>query len=177
MTKQIFSNCTMFLVLGFAAALTNASAQGTASPQETPGLEGVWFAVVTPVTCDTHVPLPSTVPPGPFRGLNMFSHDGSMTNEAAFLTPGIPPRSGGVGTWQHTQAQLYTATFRFFRYKDDGSFLAMRKVTLKTIMLYGGQFTSFDEFQDFDDHNNPMQPTPGGPPTSGCNIENAVRVQ
>jgi hypothetical protein len=139
MTKQIFSNCTMFLVLGFAATLTNASAEGT------PGLEGIWFAVVTPVTCDTHVPLPSTVPPGPFRGLNMFSHDGSMTNEAAFFMQGIPPRSGGLGTWQHTQAQMYTATFRFFRYKADGTFLAMRRVTLKTIMLNRDSFLSWPD--------------------------------
>ena len=171
MKKLTFRNRTMFLVLGFAAALTNASAQST------PGLEGVWFSVVTPVNCDTHLPLPSTVPPGPFRGLNMYSHDGSMTNEAAFFMQGIPPRSGGLGAWRHTQTQTYTAEFRFFRYKNDGTFLAMRKVTMETINLNGDQFTSFDTFQDFDANDNPLPPIPGGPPTSGCNIENAARVQ
>jgi hypothetical protein len=171
MNKQIVVNCMMLLVPVFAATLTSASAQ------EKPGLEGVWFAIITPANCDTHLPLPSTVPPGPFRGLNMFSHDGSMTNEAAFFMQGIARRSGGLGSWRHTQGQNYTATFRFFRYKDDGTFLSIRRVTLKTIALSGDQFISFDEFQDFDDFDRPQQPIPGGQPTSGCNIENATRVQ
>jgi len=165
MKKQSFRTC-MILTLGLAAGLTNASAQ------ETPGLEGVWLSFVTPVSCDLpHLPVPNGVP---FRGLNMFSHDGSMTNEAAFFMAGIPRKSGGLGGWRHTEAQMYTATFRFFRYKDDGTFLGMRQVTLETITLNGDQFTSFDRFQDFD-ASFPPQPIQG-PGTSGCNIETEIRV-
>ena len=106
MKKRILSSCTLFLVLGFAIAPTSASAQ------ETPGLEGVWFAHITPVDCQTG----NVIPNAPsFRGLNMFSHDGSMTNDAAFPVPTLL-RSSGLGTWQHTQAQTYTLAFRFFRY-------------------------------------------------------------
>jgi hypothetical protein len=159
MEKRIFSSCTLFLVVGFAAVLTTASAQ------ETPGLEGVWVADVTPVDCQTGVVIPNAPS---FRGLNMFSHDGSFTNEAAFPVP-TPLRSAGLGTWQHTQAQTYTTTFRFFRYNADGSFMAMRKVSV-TIVLNGDQYTSSDKFQDFDLNNNPL-------PTMGCNTERAMRVQ
>lgn len=159
MKKRIFGSCTLFVVLSFAAALTSASAQ------ETPGLEGVWFSDITPVDCQTGAVIPNAPI---FRGLNMFSHDGSFTNEAAFPVP-TARRSSGLGTWRHTQAQTYTSTFRFFRYNADGSFLAMRKVSI-TIVLNGDQFTSFDKFQDFDADNNPL-------PTTGCNIERAIRVQ
>lgn len=159
MKKRIFGSCTLFLVVGFAAALTTASAQ------ETPGLEGVWFAHITPVDCQTG----NVIPNAPsFRGLNMFSHDGSLTNDAAFPVPTLL-RSSGLGTWQHTQAQTYTLAFRFFRYNADGSFAAMRRVT-QTLVVNGDQYTSVDHFQDFDLNNNPL-------PTTGCNIESAIHVQ
>jgi len=108
----------------------------------------------------------------------MFSHDGSLTSEAAFPVPS-PLRSSGLGSWQHTQGHVYTASFRFFRYQEGGpglvSFLVMRLVTI-TILLNGNQFTSFDQFQDYDADNKPLPP--GGPmPTSGCNIQTATRLQ
>jgi len=96
------------------------------------------------------------------------THDGSLTNDAAFPVPTLL-RSSGLGTWQHTQAQTYTLSFRFFRYNDDGSFAAMRRVA-QTLVVNGDQYNSVDRFQDFDLNNNPL-------PTTGCNIENAVRVQ
>jgi len=98
----------------------------------------------------------------------MFGHDGSLTNEAAFLTSS-PRRSSGLGAWRHAQAQTYTGAFRFFRYNADGSLMVMRRVAT-TILLNGDQFTSFDKFQDFDANNNPL-------PTTGCNIVTATRVQ
>ena len=159
MKQRIFSSSTLLLVLGFAAMVTNASAQAT------PGIEGVWFAHITPVDCQTG----NVIPNAPsFRGLNMFSHDGSITNDAAFQVPTLL-RSSGLGTWRHTQAQAYTLAFRFFRYNADGTFAAMRKVT-QTLVVNGDQYNSVDRFQDFDLNNNPL-------PTTGCNIENAVRVQ
>ena len=169
MKKGIFRSCTI-LVLGFAATQTIASAQERRDAEETPGIEGVWFVVVTPVDCNTHQVIPNTVS---FRALNMFSHDGSFTNDAALLVPNTPRRSSGLGRWQHTQGQMFTATFQFFRYNPDNTFLVMRQVTLKTITLNGDQFTSFDQFQDFDANLNPI--TSVG--SQGCNIETARRLQ
>ena len=165
MKKRIFSY-TLFLVLSFAAGLTSASAQ------ETPGIEGVWFTVVTPVGCHPGAIIP-TVPS--FRGLYMFGHDGSLTNEAAFLVPTpnfTPLRSGGVGAWRHTQGHMYAGAFRFFRYNPDGTFLAMRKVST-IILLNDDRFTSMDMFQDYDADNNPIT----GAGSSGCNTVTATRVQ
>src|SRR5439155_5532033 len=100
--KRILGSCTI-LLLGLAATQTIAPAQAT------PDLEGIWYNVVTPVDCTLHIP---TGAPS-FHLLLMFSHDGSLTTEAAFPV-GSPLRSGAVGSWQHTQGHMYTATFRFF---------------------------------------------------------------
>jgi len=158
MKKRIIQSCAI-LVLVLTAMQTAASAQ------ETPGIEGVWFADVTSVNCQTGAVVPG-VPS--FRGLYMFGHDGSLTNEAAFLVPS-PRRSSGLGIWQHTQARTYTSVFRFFRYNTDGSFMVLRKVT-STIVLNGDQFTSMDTFQDYDANNNSIAST-------GCSIVTAIRQQ
>ncbi len=135
MKRHIFRGGAI-LVLALAASLATASAQ------DGPGLQGTWFANVTNIDCQSKVPLSS------FRALYMFGHDGSYTTEAAFFAPS-PRRSSGLGSWQHAQAQSYTAVFWFFRYNADGSFLATREVT-QTIQLNGDQFTSFDQFTEYD---------------------------
>src|ERR1043166_6405522 len=135
--KSIF-NCTMILMLSVAAMHTIAYAQ------ERPGLEGVWLGVLTPINCQTGARV------GPdSHVLHMFGHDGSLTNESANLvaTP-ASRRSSGLGRWQHTQAQTYTAAFQFFVYNPDESFLVLRRVSL-TITLAGNYFTSVNQSQDY----------------------------
>src|SRR5689334_317306 len=100
MKSRILRCCTI-LGLGLVATVASADDGGN--------LEGVWFAVVTPVNCTTHAPIPGVMP---FRGLYLFGHDGSLTNEAAFLGATVA-RSSGVGAWQHTQAQSYASAFWF----------------------------------------------------------------
>ena len=156
MKKSILRGC-MFALLALAATQTRVSAQAT------PGLDGTWFNVVIPADCQTFNPIPGAPT---FRGLYLFGHDGSLTNEAAFFVV-TPRRSSGLGTWRHTQAQSYAGSFQFFRYNPDGSFLSLRKVTT-TIELNGDQFTTKDMFQDFDANNVPTQST-------GCNIVVATR--
>jgi hypothetical protein len=178
MKKRVFRSGILVLALGAIHMIVSGQGQANPTDQASNGIEGVWFAVVTPVTCSKpHLPLPNAVS---FRGLNMFSHDGSFTNEAAFPAA-APLRSSGLGGWQHTQANMYTTTFRFFRYQETVpgmvSFQVMRKVTI-TLALDGDTFSSFDEFQDYGADNNPLPPSvPPAPPTSGCNIETAFRVR
>jgi hypothetical protein len=156
MKNRIVRSCTI-LVLGLAATQTIASAQ------EMPGIEGVWLANLTSINCQTRVPLPGIT----LRGLFMFSHDGSLTTEAAFFAPS-PRRSSGLGEWRHAQAHTYTATFQFFRYNADGSFFSMRKVTL-TIDRNGDQFTSSDKVEEFNADNVLV--------STGCATETATRAQ
>ena len=140
MKKRIFGS-SILLVLGLAATQVIASAQDSA------GLEGLWLTNVTPADCQTFNPV------GPaFRALYMFSHDGSLTTEAAFLTAS-PRRSTGLGTWRHAHGQTYTSTFWFFRFNTDGSFFSTREVT-STIQLIGTQFTTMDKVEEYDANNN-----------------------
>jgi hypothetical protein len=157
--KRTFGSCTI-LFLGLAAMQMIASAQAT------PGLDGIWYADVTPVDCNTGLVIPNAPT---FRGLYMFGHDGSLTNEAAFPVPN-PRRSSGLGAWGHTQGQMYAGAFRFFRYNPDGSFLTLRRVTT-TIVLNGDHFVSMDIFQDFDADNHPISAAG----SSGCNTVAATR--
>jgi hypothetical protein len=156
--KRILGSCTI-LLLGLVATQTIASAQAT------PGLEGVWSGEITPVNCQTGMPIDAL----PFHVLHMFGHDGSFTNESANLvaTP-ASRRSSGVGHWQHTQAQTYTAAFQFFVYNPDESFMLLRRVSL-TITLAGDSFTSVNQVQDFDWYNQLV--------SMGCTISTAKRIQ
>jgi hypothetical protein len=154
MKKRILGSCTM-LVLGLAAMQTVASAQ------ETPGLEGIWIANVTNRDCQTGAPGPA------FRALYMFSHDGSLTTEAAFFAPS-PRRSSGLGAWRHTQGNTYAAQFWFFRYNPDGSFFSTREVTV-TIELHGDQFTTMDKVEEYDAGGRLI--------STGCAASTAARPQ
>src|SRR4029077_16933777 len=77
--KRIFGSCTI-LFLSLLALQTMAPAQDTSSLGVS-GLEAIWYAEVTPIDCHTHLVIPNAPV---FRGLYMFGHDGSLTNEAAF---------------------------------------------------------------------------------------------
>jgi len=157
MKKRIFRICTI-LVLGLAAMQTIALAD-----DDSPGIEGLWFANGTPADCQTLTPLGPTG----LRALYMFSHDGSLTTEAAFFGPS-PRRSTGLGAWRHAQGRTFTSTFWFFRYNQDGSFLEMREVTLN-IQLNGDQFTTVDKVDVYDANGQLI--------STGCAISRATRAQ
>jgi hypothetical protein len=153
MKKSIFRGA--ILVIGLAASLAIASAQ------DTPGLEGTWFANVTNIDCQSSTPIST------FRALYMFSHDGSYTSEAAFFAPS-PRRSSGLGAWQHSQAHTYSAIFWFFRYNPDGSFFSTREVT-QTIQLNGDQFSSMDKVTEYDANDHVI--------STGCAVSIGKRAQ
>jgi len=83
------------------------------------------------------------------RALNLFIHDGSLTETAVNVL-----RTPSVGTWRHLEGQTYTSTFTFYRYNPDGTFASRAKVT-RTIELNndGSKFTSTGTVEDFDANN------------------------
>jgi len=151
MKKALVTAC-MMLILGVAPTHAMAWAE------EGSGLDGVWRVSVTVRTCDTGDLIRNV------RAMNLFIHDGSMTETAASAL-----RSSSVGTWRHLQDRTYEATFRFFRYTPDGGFASTAKV-MRTITLSddGRRFTSQGKVEDFDG---------GGASISvGCSTETAIRV-
>lgn len=135
------------VALVIAAAPTIVSAQEPAddehSRREVSGIEGVWSSNVTIRDCQSGDVIRSV------RALNLFIHDGSLTETAVNVL-----RTPSVGTWRHLEGHTFTSTFTFFRYNLDGTFASRAKVT-RTIKLRedGGEFTTTGTVEDFDANN------------------------
>ena len=140
-------------------ALVLATSNATASAERAPRLQGVWNVSVAVRNCDTGQVIRQ------FHALNLYIHDGSMTETAAnFL------RTPSVGTWRRVHDDTYTSMFEFFRYNPDGSFATLARVT-RTIELNedGGRFTSTGRVEDFNADSVRV--------AIGCSTETAVRAQ
>jgi hypothetical protein len=139
-------------------ALGLAGAQPSAADQPT-HLQGVWHVSVEVRNCETGEIVRT------LRALNMFVHDGSMTETAANIL-----RGPSVGTWRRVQHDTYTSMFEFFRFNPDGTFASTARVT-RTIELAndGMEFTSTGTVEDFNAQNVRV--------SVGCATETAVRAQ
>ena len=146
MKKPILRSSAIAALL-LAATQTIVSAQETADAEharkEIPGIEGVWTANVSIRDCQTGDVIRSV------RALNLFIHDGSLTETAVNVL-----RTPSVGTWKHLEGQTFNSTLTFFRYNPDGAFASRAKVT-RTIELSedGSEFTSTGTVEDFDANN------------------------
>lgn len=67
-------------------------------------------------------------------------------------------RTPSVGAWTHDHDQVYSATFWFFRYNNDGTFASVAK-----------QFTSTGTTEDLDANNVLISKV--------CAVETATRLQ
>jgi hypothetical protein len=140
-------------------ALVLAAPNATASEEHAPRLQGVWNVSVTVRNCDTGQAIRQV------HALNLYIHDGSMTETAAnFL------RTSSVGTWRHVHDDTYTSMFEFFRYNPDGTFASLARVN-RTIELneQGTRFTSTGTVEDFNAQSVRV--------AIGCSTEIAARAQ
>lgn len=154
MNKQTVERFAI-LVLGFAAAFTNASAQ------ETPGIEGPWIAHVAVHDCQTGAVVRTV------RELALFTHGGSFTQAAATITGSPNPRTGAVGAWRHATGKTYSVTFQFIGLTPAGTFATMALGT-RTIELNDDQWTSNDLVRFVDANGNLL--------ASVCSTVAAVRA-
>ena len=162
MKKRILRSSAMAALL-LAATQTIVSAQETADDEhcrkEARSIEGVWTANVTIRDCKTGDVIRSV------RALNLFIHDGSLTETAVNVL-----RTPSVGTWRHVEGQTYASTFNFFRYNPNGTFASRAKVT-RSIELSddGSGFTTTDTVADFDANDALISTT--------CATETATRPE
>lgn len=89
-------------------------------------VEGVWRTLVTPVNCQTGVPLAPAFP-----GLFTFNEGGTMSeygiSPGQVQTPAL--RSPGHGVWQRQHGRNYSFKFVFLRYDANGAFIGSQKIT------------------------------------------------
>ena len=133
MTKMMF-RVLAAIAIAFTGSQTLLFAQGAHSP------EGTWDLNVTVVNCQTGA-LIRTV-----NSLQMYSHDGSLTETANTAT-----RGGSVGKWTHVDGDTYTTQFWFFRYNPDGTFKSMAEGLNKLELSGDGtHFTASGSVTDYD---------------------------
>ncbi len=141
------------LALGLAATQATVSAEGPSH------LNGLWNVSVTIRNCETGELIRNV------RALNLFVHDGSMSE-----TSSNSRRSNSLGTWGHLRDNIYTSMFEFFRYNPDGTFATTARVIRRIeLSADGTQFDTTGTVEDFDAQNVRV--------SVGCSTETAVRAQ
>ena len=153
--KKIF----LTAIFGVAVAIALTVAEVPVFAQYAQTLEGAWRVTVTIRNCETAAPMRTVL------ALNTFVPGGSIFETAnGFL------RSPSHGTWQKIAGHDYTATFMFFTFNPDGSWLGSNKIT-RTITLSGDHqtFTAIASIGVFDASGKLI--------ATGCATEAAQRFE
>ena len=130
---------------------TQSFVSGQISEKQERTIEGVWRTVVTPLNCQTGLPVAPSFP-----GLFTFNKGGTMAEYG--ISPGLTPalRSPGHGIWQHEEGwQDYSFKFTFYRYNASGVFIGSQRVT-GTLQLgeSGDDFTTSSAIEVLDANDN-----------------------
>jgi hypothetical protein len=137
------------LVLAVTLSLTPAQASDDSS--ESGKLEGTWFTQASIRDCTTGAVLRT------FSALNTFASGGTLTDTTAAVSPAL--RSPGLGTWEKTYGQMYSATSLAFLFNPAGAWTGTQRLT-HSIRFNGDaiEFTSTNEIFN----------TSGTVTTTGC---------
>ena len=132
--------CRISMVFALGLAVSPMLLPAQDRDRDKNSIEGTWDVSVIVKDCQTGA-LIRTV-----RSLQMFIHDGSVTE-----TANTAARGSSLGNWRHTEGQNYDAKYWFFRYKPDGTFASFAKVVDNiTVNSAGTEFDSSGTVQDFD---------------------------
>jgi hypothetical protein len=146
-------------IFGTGVAVVLTVSQVSVFAQDAQTLEGSWQVTVTIRSCQSGAPTRTVL------ALNTFLPGGSMFETAnGFL------RSPSHGTWRKIAARDYNATFIFFTFNPDGTWLGSNRIT-RTITLSEDHktFTAIASFGVFDASGKLI--------TTGCATEAAQRLE
>ena len=105
---------------------------------------GVWNVAVTVVDCTTGALIRKV------QSVQMYHPDGAFTE-----TTNTGTRGSSIGYWYQEEGQIYGASYFFFRYNPDGSFLSFAKAANAiTLSADNSQFTVSATIKDYDANNN-----------------------
>jgi hypothetical protein len=154
MIKHIFRACP---VAGLSFVLAQVAWGQNGPPQSR--IEGVWQVNVAVNNCTTGALIRAV------HAMNMFLADGKMTETAGnFL------RSNSLGSWSYLGDQKFSATFRFFRYDQNGNVASIAVVEQVDVLSRdGNSFTSNGTVTDYNVDT-------GAFITQGCAVETATRL-
>jgi hypothetical protein len=170
---------TILKTLGFALLTlaifgpAGASAQELASADQstsTPALrkgtgaravEGAWNVRMSPVNCETGVPLLT------FDKLLTFMQGGTLQEDSVGSAP--LPRSSGHGAWQYEGEQTFSYTNQFFRFNLDGTYNSRTVARFQIVMQSENSYTGTAQIRVY----NPA----GAPIANLCAVETGTRFE
>jgi hypothetical protein len=119
-----------------------AAPRGQADENNESGkLEGVWFTEVTARVCGTTTVLRS------FSAINTFNKEQTMIDTTAGISPAM--RSPGMGKWEKTGPQTYSATSIALLFNPLGAWTGTQ--TLRHVITVNGNENSFDSTVEIKD--------------------------
>ncbi len=142
---QIIVGTFLGLVMLFAGTQIFVSGQG--NERRSQSIEGTWRTIVTPVNCQTGVPVAPA-----FRGLSSF-HKGGTLSGVTTTTVTVTPF---FGVWQHGQGfHDYSFAFTNFRFDTSGVFLGTQTIRLTAALgAFNNEFTATAIGELFDTNGN-----------------------
>ena len=149
--KTSFFRICMVLALGAAASPMVIQAQQGNT------LKGVWDVTVTVTNCQTGA-LIRTV-----RSLQQFRPDGTIVETANAASRGI-----SEGVYSSAGDHTYNASYWFFRYKADGTFASIARISDSITLGQDNTFASEGTVLDFDGT--------GALISTGCFVHSATRL-
>jgi hypothetical protein len=145
------------LVLAITLSITPARASdGNA---ESGKLEGTWLTQVSARDCKTGAVLRT------FSAINTFASGGTAMDTTAGVNPTL--RSPGLGTWEKTQGQTYSATSLAILFNPAGAWTGTQRLT--HAIRFNGDAIEFASTNEIFDTN-------GAVTTTGCATAVAHRL-
>jgi len=120
------------MLVFFVVLPSPAAAQNPAGPASVGKLEGTWVTQVTVRDCQTGSPLRT------FLALNTFNEGQTMIDTTTGASASA--RAPGLGKWEKTGPQTYSATTLAFLFSPVGTWIGAQKLT-HVIQASGGEIT------------------------------------
>ena len=140
---------------------TDESSADSRDDYDNRSLEGVWQTTVTPVNCQTGVPVAPNV-----SGLITYNDGGTLAETASGAPPSL--RSPGHGIWKRNGWRRFTIAFTFLRYTTTGALIGSTLIR-QVVQVNGDTGTSSGTLQIIDLNGNVIG--------SGCSTSTATRFE
>ena len=159
--KNKFMQTILGIFLGLLMLLvgTQIFVSGQNNEKQQRGIEGVWRTTVTPVNCQSGIPVAPA-----FQGILAF-HKGGTLSGTSTVAPAV------FGIWQRERGwQDYSFAFTNFRYNTSGAFIGTQTVRQTAELgASGNQLTTTGTVEIFDTNGNPIG--------NGCVISTGTRFE
>ena len=145
-TLKRFSAVTVLFGGALAVLVAARPSAGQDDIGESRRLIGPWNVTLRFPTCSSQCPCPGGVPNIPIPALHTYHQDASLLEVGG----GSLFRGPGLGSWEHAEGSQFTAHFKFFLFKPDGTPRGNEEVTNHINLTGQNTFDANATFDLFD---------------------------